>query len=531
MAARPSVGLSRPGAAAAVLVFALSPLAVQFGRTVYLDNIAVAWTLAAFAFALSRRHQLASFAAAAVCFGIAVLTKETFLLLLPFLAWQLWRSAHPSTRRYTVSVAGALFALVVSFYIVYALVKNELVPGPDRVSLWDGIAFQLANRAGSGNVLDGATQAGRSVRGWLQLDPVLSVTAPIAAVLALWVRRLRPYGAALVFLLAVIFKPGYLPVPFVIGLVPLAALLVAGVADAAIRHWRGRWWRWPVRVLSLVVVVLAIGAAGVIWPPQLRSLWTYDLDRPLRQAESWVAANVDPGQRILTDDAVWLDLVHDGLPRRDVVWYYKADTDSEVIARAPHGWRDYDYVLVTEGMRHGIGDSAILSRAIGNATQVAAFGSGPAAVQVYQVHPVGVDEFYGDQYRAVHGRRFGGRVLLDNPRLELDRVAARQLRRGKVDGRIVTALAQELGHWRLSVSRFPAVAGETAKVPHRIIEITGVAGRPVARGGPQVAALAEQLRGLPSPYRPESVTRHGDHLTVRFEVAQPSDVLPQPPAQ
>lgn len=52
--------LGRPAAAAAVLVYALSPLAVQFHRTVYLDNVATPWLLGAFVLALSTRRQLAA---------------------------------------------------------------------------------------------------------------------------------------------------------------------------------------------------------------------------------------------------------------------------------------------------------------------------------------------------------------------------------------------------------------------------------------------------------------------------------------
>ena len=85
--------LSRPAAGAAVLILALSPLAVQYQRMVFLDNVATPWLLAAFVLALAPSRQLAAFAGAALCFSIAVLSKETDLLFLPFLGWQMWRMA------------------------------------------------------------------------------------------------------------------------------------------------------------------------------------------------------------------------------------------------------------------------------------------------------------------------------------------------------------------------------------------------------------------------------------------------------
>ena len=58
------LGMHRSASAAAVLVFALSPLALQYHRTVYIDNVATPWLLAAFVLVLSRRQQLAGFVGA-----------------------------------------------------------------------------------------------------------------------------------------------------------------------------------------------------------------------------------------------------------------------------------------------------------------------------------------------------------------------------------------------------------------------------------------------------------------------------------
>jgi hypothetical protein len=49
------LGLRRVGAVGAVLLFSLSPLALEFHRAVYLDNIATPFVLAAFVLALSHR--------------------------------------------------------------------------------------------------------------------------------------------------------------------------------------------------------------------------------------------------------------------------------------------------------------------------------------------------------------------------------------------------------------------------------------------------------------------------------------------
>jgi hypothetical protein len=105
------------------------------------------------------------------------------------------------------------------------VVRGELVPGPGHVSLWEGIKFQLWQRADGGTVGDAGSLKRHTIDGWLQLDPVLpSVAAPIA-LSALLVERLRPFAVGLLILIVTIVRPGYLPVPVVIAALPLIALL------------------------------------------------------------------------------------------------------------------------------------------------------------------------------------------------------------------------------------------------------------------------------------------------------------------
>ncbi len=68
------------------------------------------------------------------------------------------------------------------------------------------------------------------VLGWLDTDRVLPITGVLAAVALLFLRRLRFVA---VVLLPVLFalRPGYLPMAYVIGLLPFLALAVGAVFD------------------------------------------------------------------------------------------------------------------------------------------------------------------------------------------------------------------------------------------------------------------------------------------------------------
>ena len=69
--------MGRAFAAAAVIMFGLSPVALYYHRAVLLDNIAIAWALAAFVLALTPRRRLWAFAGSGACFAAAALSKET----------------------------------------------------------------------------------------------------------------------------------------------------------------------------------------------------------------------------------------------------------------------------------------------------------------------------------------------------------------------------------------------------------------------------------------------------------------------
>ncbi len=524
------VGLSRGASAAATLVFALSPLAVQFHRTVYLDNVATPWLLGSILLAMTRRHQLAGFAGSAVALGIAVLSKETYLLALPLVAWLMWRNARPETRRYTLSVAATILVLIGGSYLMLAIVKGELTPGPDRVSLVDGIVFQLGARESGGSLIDPSSLSNATARVWLQLDPVLTVLAPIAAAVGIAVRRLRPFAIMLAFLIAFMFRPGgYLPVPYVIMMLPLAALLLAGISDAAVRSWRGRSWRGrsgAARTPNLVWLVAMVAATALVvptWAVQLRGLLLADLDAPSRDAQSWIADNVTRDSRLIVDDAMWVDLVEAGFARDNVIWFYKLDTDPAVQAQSPNGWRDSDYIVTTDSMITSP-NAASAGDAIENSVVVASFGAGDQAVEVRRIFAEGIDVAAEEIESTAELRLVAGTELAANPRLRIAEEDSARLGAGQVDERIVVALGQLLSANDVAVTGFPIVPGEEG-LAFRQVVVESIAGDPLVENGRATAAATEYIDELTGRYSPASVQAIDDGLLLTFSVIPPEGIV------
>ncbi|MCV7301090.1 glycosyltransferase family 39 protein [Mycobacterium barrassiae] len=510
------IGMSRLAVAAAVTIYAVSPLAISLSRSVYLDNLAIAWLLGALVLVCSPRHRLSAIFGAAACFGICVLTKETMMLLVPMLAWLVWIKTAPATRRYALTVFAAVFGVAVSTYLLMAVVRGELLPGPGHVSLWEGIKFQLWQREDSGALGDPQSLKRHTIDEWLALDPALPWLAAPIALTGLLIERIRPFAVGLLILVVTVVRPGYLPVPFVIAALPFIALLAAGIGEAGVARLRQRA-EAPrpsaaryLRTAAVAATALVASVVVSLWLPSYHSVLVADNDASMRQAQQWITQNVPKPDRLIVDDALWVDLVDDGRDRRNVIWSYKVDTDQQVQNWAPRGWADYEWVVSTASMRANMPDEGVLTDAMSHARPVATFGSGGKRVDVLRV-----DTGSSSEPGAPALPSFGGQVAarLDaasNP----DAVAALQSR--TVDQRVVAALAVLSSTQPVVLDGFSAIDAErVAGTPQREFTLRGAPG--------QLQTFVAFFERQSEPFAVESAKIDGDKLRVRFP-ARATDV-------
>ncbi|MEE1756261.1 ArnT family glycosyltransferase [Streptomyces sp. SP18CS02] len=390
------LALPRWTAALAVGLFGLSPLSVELHREIFLDNIAVAWILAAFVLAASPSRHLWHHFAAGMCAAVAVLSKETMLLVLPAVLFTLWRHSHRDTRKFAVSGALTSCALIGLLYPLFALLNHELLPGRGHVSLWDGVVYQLS-RPGSGSVFVDGSGADKVVDSWLYYDRVLPLAGLAAALLLAachrWsVTARATAGPAFVVVLlgavAAFRTSGYLPDMYIIQALPFLALCLAAVA-ASVRGLLAR--RLPRTAGAAVFAALLLtGAFHTVpqWYEGGRTAMTDDPNASFRAAAAWMdpaAGHVsDPaGTRVLVDDSLWLDLVHHGYrPGTGAIWFYKADLDPAVTEVLDRGWRDVDYVISTPTVRRDAKDLPTVADSLRNSEAVATFGEGAQRVEI-----------------------------------------------------------------------------------------------------------------------------------------------------
>ncbi|MFE9019968.1 ArnT family glycosyltransferase [Streptomyces sp. NPDC007808] len=397
------LSLPRWAAGLGMVLFGLSPLSVVLQREIFLDNLAVMWTLLAFALAASPSRHLWHHFGAGIAAATAVLTKETMLFVLPAVLITMWRHSHRDTRKFAVTGAVTACALIGLSYPLFALLKGELFPGSGHVSLWDGIKYQMT-RPGSGFILDQGSGSHGVLRSWLYYDRVLILggLAGGLLLLATWrwsvtARALAGPSCAVVILALVAMRPnGYLPAMYVIQALPFLALVLAGgtasVAHAVLRRGRSEAEkRYVTGGRYALAAVLALGAGAYVvprWYDGDRTAVTADANAPYQAASRWLSTEVEDPEstRVLVDDALWLDLVHAGYePGRGVIWFYKADLDPAVTKTMPRGWKDLDYVVASPTVRRDAVDLPNVRAAIEHSKAVAVFGTGEDRIEIRRI--------------------------------------------------------------------------------------------------------------------------------------------------
>lgn len=385
------VGFQRVPAFIAVLLFGLSPLAIQFHRMALLDNMLMPWLLGALVLALSPRRRLVAYGASGLCLAVACLTKITSGFFLPVVMYLIYREAPPSIRRYALSLSASAFAGFGLMWPLMALIKGEfffergvVFPGVERVSLLGTQWWVLFRRPyDGGSVLDATSSARAELHAlWLQHDTWLLGLGLIAAVILVVTRRYRWIGVMYLVTALVVIRPAELSFPYVITYLPLAALSIGGVMDLSFRAVKHppAWLRamfarvWPRARPELAIAAAWVPLALLIpaWWPGIVHATTHDANANFRASAAWLQENVPDDATILVDNVTWVDLVLDGRDRENVVWMYKLELDPEVIE--VHGnWTSFDYVTSTEFARRQRYHLSQLDAALDSSTIVAAF--------------------------------------------------------------------------------------------------------------------------------------------------------------
>jgi hypothetical protein len=385
------IGMRWGWAALAVALFGLSPLAVSYHRMIFLDNLVTPWVLGVFVLMRGKRS-LGAYAGAGVCFAFAVLTKLTAGIFLPLIVWELWRTAYPQHRRYAIVLMFGSFGLVAFLFPLMAILRGELLASPDNTSLMYGLQFQFIGRTASGSLFDLGSTLWVTIDRWLDTDHLIVYAGLLATLPALLFRHVRLYALVVAVHAAVLLRGGYLPVPFIIQVLPYLALVIAGSLDGL---WnvltQARHWRTPAHLVraGAAATLIAVFAwtqllpMGQTWPAKLTHMQTYDANVGYRDVAPWIMENIDPDSNILVENQLWLELVLAGRPEESTIWFYKLGLDPALDFEAGH--EDFDYIMTSALLNSSHDASPELRKALENSSPVRRFGEGAHFVEVRRI--------------------------------------------------------------------------------------------------------------------------------------------------
>lgn len=399
-------------ASVAAFFYNVSPLAVYYQRQVLLDNLMMFWVLLSLYLLLGRDMRIRHALGAGTALGIALITKENALFFVPTLVYLLHRRVKGSTqRRFTRSLWPFATAIPVGAYLLYAVLKNELVPTgldfdlnnppADHVSLLYTLWWQL-NRS-QGSLLSSGSFLYSS---WIPRDGLFLLLGLLAMLAALYWGfrdRERNLGFLVVGTMAVAYAfyliRGSVLLDFYIApMVVLFAMSIGMVTDRLLGRLSSR----------LRIAVPAMAGALLLFVPVTDYLLTVNdegrvavadqyhpklnLTRMQEQQVAWIRGNVPADARIIMDDDLWSEL-HDVPPFYPFAhshWNAAADPDvrDKLFAKK---WRNIDYIVMSNKMRqsmesnNGDGREDWILTALKNAKKVWETGQGDINLQIYRV--------------------------------------------------------------------------------------------------------------------------------------------------
>ena len=358
-------GCGIPAASIATLIFCLSPLAIFYQRMVLLDTIMLFWALLSLDLLLDGWGRLSRVVLSGACFGLALVSKETAIFLLPpmlFIAFQQrWR--HQG--RFAVAGWVVPMLIVASWYLLYALLKGELIPGGgaagfvtsgdsiaggtgSRVSLVGSLFWQLAR--GGGGMFSLHNQFWQLLRSdWLVRDRLLVIGGAAATAINLLrgIRDRRALAVGLLSLLPIAYlaRGGVVLDYYILLAIPYFCLNIAVLLEPALGHL-------PLPLAASVPLIAAAGLlGGYVHYGQLIPLFTQRPDTGAREATVWIKQHLSPDSRIITRDSFFTDLRAPGLGGPgfpNVHSHWKVALDPAIRDGVFQGkWQTVDYLIMT----------------------------------------------------------------------------------------------------------------------------------------------------------------------------------------
>ncbi|MBV9691285.1 MAG: phospholipid carrier-dependent glycosyltransferase [Ktedonobacteraceae bacterium] len=382
----------------ALVIFSFSPLSITFQREVLLDNFATFWFLLSLCLLLYRNSRLLWVVMAALCFGMAVLSKEVLLILLPATLYGVWLHTTPFQRSFGLIAFSYTAIALISGFVLLSILKGELLPYEWHLP-WDHHAHLSLLNTYIGQVQRGQDQGSiaQAWAAWINGDPLLimlSIAPLVLNVLIGWWKRIHLLLALLSISFWVLLLRGGVIFPFyILPLIPLTAL------NAALAfHMLSKWLSVVLR-LDLLHVLLGCCVLAALVPYDFQhelapfNLFTLHPTSVQTQTLIWIRTHVPRTAVVVINPNLYTDLhEQDGegvgqgalYPYAHVYWNVALDPAvRDTLLR--DNWDRIDYVIADGEMLGDINGYKDRMKILEQALQ----------------HSILVKEFIGDAYEYI----------------------------------------------------------------------------------------------------------------------------------
>lgn len=392
------------------LLFALSPYGIYYHRRILLDNIMTFWMLLSILLLVSKSVSLKHIWLSAVSLGISILSKEVAVFIIPVMIYLVFLRSHRSHRWYAVIGWITIVVAIISLYVLYAILKNELFPSGTllggtnpHVSLIGTLQYQ-ASRGKDGGFFDLHSGFWYMVSNyWISNDPMLVIVGSLCTVISIiairWNKLIGLMGLITLALWAFLARGGEILSFYLLPLLPCLALnigltlsLIVRLLKKYLATSKGRimiihTFQTFIAGICLMGIFVGYSSPDLGFQNNHFLLWNSSQADQQNDAIVWAEKHIPHNSVIVIDNFSWTDLRDTGTGTSfpNVQWYWKVDLDPAIRIGVFHNnWRNIDYLIVTDQMIHDaeVSQLTLVEDALQHSTTLVRFeGSWPIEIR------------------------------------------------------------------------------------------------------------------------------------------------------
>jgi endo-1,4-beta-D-glucanase Y len=334
----------------AALFFSILPIANYFQRRVLLDNILVFWTLPAFYILLDKKLKIRTLILSAVLLAFALLSKESGAVFVPAFIFLIFTGLDKSQKIFGLITWSGFFGGILALYIQLAILKTELFPSSDKVSLIGTLGFQVSRGNATAFWQEGSDFM-RTFTAWVLRDTLsvyilISIIA-LSIIVYLFKFTNRQWTAAMLLLVCYLYflLRGKLVLEFyLIPLFPLVSIMLGLMFSLLFKYFN----QMTRNVVTGVVITVLLFLQLIVNP----TVFTKDETTQYKNTISWIRENIPTDKTLVIDCGVWMELrdSKDGKEKvyENADWYWKSDLDPDVrVKKLKDNPENIDYIFAT----------------------------------------------------------------------------------------------------------------------------------------------------------------------------------------